>query len=312
MECEDIRHALSARMDGEQPRPGWDDDVIDAHLAECEECQAWYTQALALNRRLTITPAEPADVPDFSGQILAAMDTELPAETGRRGLWRRRPTLNLSLSLSRIALGILAIGYVVWAIVILKSSTHIGSDGLALWSGSGAGSGAGSGVGDAAGSGAGDVASSVAGSGVGDAAAQGTAGAAAVTSEETQLYADAATLRCALACGLAWVAWRPRASAGLIPLCGALWAFSAGFAARDVVLGYADMRHIAGLGMLVATFAVLVWCWVSNYGVTVAAARGSLRSLRAKPTTTTVADAHDVQRVLRDASAEERWPREGI
>ena len=46
MECNEVRHALSARIDGEQPRASWDDDVIDAHLAECSECQKWYAHAL--------------------------------------------------------------------------------------------------------------------------------------------------------------------------------------------------------------------------------------------------------------------------
>ena len=54
MECEEIRAALSARLDGEQASIA--DEVIDAHLGACEECRAWYERAVRLNRALTVGP----------------------------------------------------------------------------------------------------------------------------------------------------------------------------------------------------------------------------------------------------------------
>ncbi|WP_300611685.1 zf-HC2 domain-containing protein, partial [Corynebacterium sp.] len=42
MECAEVRAALSARLDGEDAAvPG---EIVDAHVAQCEECQAWYAQ----------------------------------------------------------------------------------------------------------------------------------------------------------------------------------------------------------------------------------------------------------------------------
>ena len=55
MDCQDVRAALSARLDGEPS--GADDDVVDAHLDACDECRAWFEKAVALNRSLLMGPA---------------------------------------------------------------------------------------------------------------------------------------------------------------------------------------------------------------------------------------------------------------
>lgn len=274
MECQDVRAALSARIDGEAPRPGWDDDVVDAHLAGCAECTAWYAKAMMLNRSLKVRPVQedaPAGPsPDFAETFLAAVPKEaLPV---------RRPWAVASLAMARIGLVVLAAVYIVWAIVLLHDSSLASSQALAA---------------------AGTGATSTTGGQVG----------ASADPQFSQLFVDAATVRMALAIGLCWVAWRPTASAGMIPLCGALWAFSAGFAARDIVLGIASWSTVYGVAIFILTLLVLVWTWISNYGATPEAARGSFQSLRARPVRTTLSHAHDAaQTVERDQAARRHDP----
>jgi predicted anti-sigma-YlaC factor YlaD len=65
--CEDVRVAMSARLDAEDP--GLDPEQIDGHLTECADCAAW----LAAAQRLapTLPPA-----PDLTGRIMAAVDAD--------------------------------------------------------------------------------------------------------------------------------------------------------------------------------------------------------------------------------------------
>lgn len=50
VDCSAIQAALSAKLDGEPT--GLDDAVIEAHLANCEECRNYYNRAAELNRML--------------------------------------------------------------------------------------------------------------------------------------------------------------------------------------------------------------------------------------------------------------------
>ena len=49
MECDRVREAISARIDGEDP--GLPDDALEAHLAGCADCRAWQQRAHAVTRR---------------------------------------------------------------------------------------------------------------------------------------------------------------------------------------------------------------------------------------------------------------------
>lgn len=274
MECQDVRAALSARIDGEALRPGWDEDVIDAHVAGCTECQQWYASAVMLNRSLRVHPVSEEAVagpaPDFAEAFLAAVPQEaLPV---------RKSWAVASLALARVGLVVLAAVYIVWAVVLLRDSSVVSSQALAA---------------------AGTAASSTTGGQVG----------ASADPQFSQLFVDAATVRMAMAIGLCWVAWRPTASTGMIPLCGALWAFSAGFAARDIVLGIASWSTVSGVAVFILTLVVLVWTWISHYGATPEAARGSFQSLRARPVRTTLSHAHDAAQTMeRDQAARRHGP----
>jgi predicted anti-sigma-YlaC factor YlaD len=67
MECGACREALSARLDGEpEPVPAAE---VDEHLAGCEDCQAWYTDAVVLTRRVRVREVTPT--PDLVAAVMA-------------------------------------------------------------------------------------------------------------------------------------------------------------------------------------------------------------------------------------------------
>jgi predicted anti-sigma-YlaC factor YlaD len=84
MSCTHIRHALSARLDGEDP--GVDDVVIDTHLETCGSCRDFAASAAHLHRSTRVAPA-PA-MPDLTPAILAAIgdDVAAPADDTRLAL----------------------------------------------------------------------------------------------------------------------------------------------------------------------------------------------------------------------------------
>jgi predicted anti-sigma-YlaC factor YlaD len=68
--CEDVRVALSARLDGEDP--GQPAEAIDAHLASCPSCVAWEEDARRMTRAVRV---QAASVPDLTEAIVAAAAT---------------------------------------------------------------------------------------------------------------------------------------------------------------------------------------------------------------------------------------------
>jgi predicted anti-sigma-YlaC factor YlaD len=73
--CEDVRVALSARLDGEDP--GSPPEEVDAHLAGCAGCTGW----LAGARRLPRTIGDPP--PGLTDRIMAAVAAD-PVIAGER------------------------------------------------------------------------------------------------------------------------------------------------------------------------------------------------------------------------------------
>lgn len=103
---DDVQAALSARLDGEDANIA--NDVLDAHLAECAECQRYWDQSLRLSRSLSFVDAEgPMSPPeDLSDVIYAGVETEFRRVSARRVLF---------MSLCRVVLVLLAVVYLVWA-----------------------------------------------------------------------------------------------------------------------------------------------------------------------------------------------------
>lgn len=106
---EQIQAALSARIDGEPS--GIDDSVIEAHVAGCSECSAFLERALDLAEELHSGAGyEPPS--DLSAVILAGVDDEWRRLSHRRAL---------QVAVGKIALGVLAVVWAVWAVRLLVS-----------------------------------------------------------------------------------------------------------------------------------------------------------------------------------------------
>lgn len=111
---EQVQAAISAQLDEEAPQLS--PDVIEAHVSGCSECAAFRDKAAALSRSLSVV--EPAGVPphDLSDVILAGVEPE----------WQRASSARqASLTLARVALGVLSLAFVVWAVVVVVSASGL-------------------------------------------------------------------------------------------------------------------------------------------------------------------------------------------
>src|SRR5438477_3259332 len=66
--CEEMRLALSARLDGEEP--GQPAGAVEAHLFTCPDCATWQEDAQRVTRAVRVQAAR---VPDLTGSIMAAV-----------------------------------------------------------------------------------------------------------------------------------------------------------------------------------------------------------------------------------------------
>lgn len=109
MECDAVRVALSARLDGEPT--GVSDSPVDTHVAGCRACRAWSDEVTTLHRMVRIREAEP--VPDLSAAIV---DSFVPNPAPRRGSPSpRRSGLGEPVSGARWALFVVALTQLVLA-----------------------------------------------------------------------------------------------------------------------------------------------------------------------------------------------------
>lgn len=100
----DVQAALSARIDGEEPR--LDSDIVDAHLAECPECQRFWEQSLQLSRSLSFAQGAMTPPDDLSELIYAGVEPEFRRVSARRVLL---------MTACRVWLALMAVIYIVWA-----------------------------------------------------------------------------------------------------------------------------------------------------------------------------------------------------
>jgi copper transport protein len=110
MECDTVREALSARLDGEDT--GLPEGPVDHHLEGCRACRAWSEELATLPRMVRVREAEA--VPDLSAAIVAAHQPGPPPPRGA-GLARRLPALGEAISGARWALFIVALTKLVLA-----------------------------------------------------------------------------------------------------------------------------------------------------------------------------------------------------
>lgn len=114
---EEIRDALSARIDGESPL--LDDAIVDAHLAQCPTCREYFSQALALGRQLHLADDHrELTPPDLSDVILAGVDDP----------WRKMAQRRIvTLTIGRVALVAMALLWVAWAVQAVAVGVEIGA-----------------------------------------------------------------------------------------------------------------------------------------------------------------------------------------
>lgn len=72
MECDHYRHAISARLDGEEP--GLEAGPLAGHLATCSACRNWEADVINLTRSVRVASADP--IPDLTPAILTAIGQE--------------------------------------------------------------------------------------------------------------------------------------------------------------------------------------------------------------------------------------------
>ncbi|WKD61638.1 hypothetical protein CCICO_08110 [Corynebacterium ciconiae DSM 44920] len=215
MDCAQVQAALSARLDGEPT--GINDDALDAHLAHCEQCQAFVNDAAALKRSLNFCVADTAgsaeaSPPDLSELILAGVEPQRRRQASRRAI---------GVGMSRVVLVVCAIAFLFWAIQLFVASTTVQQ----TWQGE-------------------DLDPYLA-----------------------RMLVEGATVRLALAFGLVFAVWRSRIAVGLLPVYGALFTFSLGFGARDMVLGTLDRDSVYWLVLVGLSALVLLCYWLADRGL---------------------------------------------
>jgi predicted anti-sigma-YlaC factor YlaD len=127
-----IRHAISARLDGEDP--GLDDAAVYAHLAGCTECRGFAHDAETLHRSVRLAPAPV--IPDLAPGILAAIGEErLAADRSGAAPSDANPALRwilLAIAVAQIAVAIPALILGSDAGLPVHAARHIGSFDVAL------------------------------------------------------------------------------------------------------------------------------------------------------------------------------------
>jgi predicted anti-sigma-YlaC factor YlaD len=122
-----IRHAISARLDGEDP--GLDEATVYGHLATCGECRAFAHDTDELHRAVRLAPAP--EIPDLTPGILAAIGTETLAQEDSETQHALRWIL-LAIAVTQIAVAIPALLFGSDAGLPVHTARHIGSFDVAL------------------------------------------------------------------------------------------------------------------------------------------------------------------------------------
>jgi predicted anti-sigma-YlaC factor YlaD len=94
MRCEQVRAALSARLDAEAPAAN--DSAVETHLAACADCRAWLADAQRLNRLLQESATAPA--PDRTEAILEAIGADAALGRGADVVPGRQRVLRLAVA----------------------------------------------------------------------------------------------------------------------------------------------------------------------------------------------------------------------
>jgi len=126
-----IRHAISARLDGEDP--GLDEAMVYGHLASCAGCRAFAHDTEELHRAVRLAPAP--EIPDLTPRILAAIGAEAGPDTLANEDTETQHALRwilLAIAITQIAIAVPALLFGSDAGLPVHAARHIGSFDVAL------------------------------------------------------------------------------------------------------------------------------------------------------------------------------------
>ncbi|MFI5054564.1 MAG: zf-HC2 domain-containing protein, partial [Acidimicrobiia bacterium] len=122
-----IRQAISARLDGEDP--GLDEATVYGHLAQCAECRTFSHDAENLHRAVRLSPAP--EIRDLTPAILTAIGNDsrsrTDADTQRVLRW-----VLFAIAVVQIAIAVPALLFGADAGLPVHTARHIGSFDVAL------------------------------------------------------------------------------------------------------------------------------------------------------------------------------------
>ncbi|SCL34607.1 Predicted anti-sigma-YlaC factor YlaD, contains Zn-finger domain [Micromonospora pallida] len=100
MTCDDVRAALSARLDGEDP--GTPPATLDAHTLTCAGCRSWLARAEQVTRLVRV---QSVAVPDLTASVLAAVaaDEQAARTAARAAVRARRQVLRVAVAVAAAA-----------------------------------------------------------------------------------------------------------------------------------------------------------------------------------------------------------------
>ncbi|GAA4565280.1 zf-HC2 domain-containing protein [Micromonospora coerulea] len=100
MNCDDVRVALSARLDGEDPQAPA--AALEAHTGSCPACRSWLARAERVTR---LTRLQAVDVPDLTAPVLAAVaaDRAAAGDGGAATVRARRQVLRVAVAVAAVA-----------------------------------------------------------------------------------------------------------------------------------------------------------------------------------------------------------------
>ncbi|MGW4497922.1 zf-HC2 domain-containing protein [Micromonospora sp. NPDC004336] len=118
MTCDDVRTALSARLDGEDPQasPG----ALDAHTAGCPGCRVWLARAEQVTR---LARVHAVAVPDLTASVLAAVAADGAAVRDAAAATRRARRQVL-----RVAVAVAAVAQLAIALPVLLAGLGVTAD----------------------------------------------------------------------------------------------------------------------------------------------------------------------------------------
>lgn len=118
MTCDDVRAALSARLDGVDPRTA--PAALDAHTEGCPGCRDWLARAERVTRLVRVRAVA---VPDLTASVLAAVAAD-PLAAGRTAAAAARARRQLL----RVAVAVAAVAQLAIALPILLAGLGVSVD----------------------------------------------------------------------------------------------------------------------------------------------------------------------------------------